>query len=215
MGCFYFLDIMLEMMYICIALALHLQCIYVLHNDIKEMGVMKKGLNALRKPIKWLVALFSILISISACGKSSIEIVEAEPITLKMPEETGASVQVEYAGKEKVIVKKEDTFQVATNFRASAFSDDVEPAVKKSCKRYATLYETLKDGNGSISDDVNDQKALKLLKDVGQPFLTWSTVYNQSSGEITIATKTNHKYNAPHCFTMPKSQIQQLIHLAL
>lgn len=116
---------------------------------------------------------------------------------------TGASVQIEYAGDEKVIVKKEGTFQAATNFRASAFVDAVEPATKKACKRYATLYETLKDCEGSISDDVNDQKALKLLKDVGQPFLTWSSVYNQSSGEITVATKTNHKYNTTHLFVLP------------
>lgn len=110
------------------------------------------------------------------------------------------AIQVEFMMDKVIITPEEDGFLTATNFLASAFENAAEANLVNACKRNSTLYRKLIKTQGVISDADSNNEALRLLKDVGQPFLNWSVIYNQNSGEITIATKTINQYNKTKTF---------------
>ena len=129
--------------------------------------------------------------AISIFEKYNIYFQAEAAIKFIISDASGKSVLIEYVGDEFIIIENSNPWQIATNFRVSAFENEEEPARKRVCKRYTQLFETLEETNGIISDD----EAMKLLKSVAQTFASWSAIYNKSTGEIAVATKTNHKYN--------------------
>lgn len=129
--------------------------------------------------------------AISLLEKYNIYFQAGATIKFIISDASGKSVLIEYLGDEFIVVENSNPWQVATNFRVSAFESEDEIIRKGVCSRYSRMYETLEETKGIISDS----EAMVLLKDVAQTFVSWSAVYNKSTGEISVATKTNYKYN--------------------
>lgn len=91
---------------------------------------------------------------------------------------SGRSILLEYWGGETMVYENEGTWQAATNFLQSAYSEDLSGY----CHRYDAITEVL----GHAEESFSPEAGLQLLSDVSQSNTQWSIVYGLSDGEIRV-----------------------------
>lgn len=109
---------------------------------------------------------------------------------------SGESVIVEFVNGEMKIIKNELPWQVNSNFALSNYPSEEDAYNGNGCLRYKTAYKFLKERDGVLKN----QEPFELLKDVIQDNTLYSTVYNQTSGEIQIAM--HRKFSTIYQFNM-------------
>lgn len=92
---------------------------------------------------------------------------------------SGDSVVVEFLDNKIIVVQKNEKWQVASNFILSK-TEKLRPGLD----RFERANEYLEATRGEFTNN----EALNLLKTVSQPHTVWSTVYNLTTGEITVST---------------------------
>jgi hypothetical protein len=90
----------------------------------------------------------------------------------------GNSVIAEYVDGDFLITPRTEQFQIVTNF---IVAHPIQPGGGHD--RYNKLYDTLNSVRGRLSEGA----AMALLKAASQPSTAWSVIYNQASGEISVA----------------------------
>lgn len=109
------------------------------------------------------------------------------PLHYLIADAGGDSAVIEYVAGELRVLRREQPWQVATNF---VLSVEQPQGAASSCPRYNTAYQTLKDYQGALTSP----QALKLLNSTSQSgdFPTiWSVVYNLTRGEIRVVMDRN------------------------
>lgn len=89
---------------------------------------------------------------------------------------SGGSAIVEFVGRDVIVVRPEDDYQVMTN---SYHSQDAH----LSCWRYQTADRMIKENHGFIDDDV----AKEILRAVRQGNTQWSVIYKSDVNDVLIA----------------------------
>jgi hypothetical protein len=119
---------------------------------------------------------------------------DGPPLHYLLADAAGSSAIVEFNHGEMVILRNQDSWQVATNFVVSGHSTD---SARKQCRRYTQVDAALQRAGGLLSRG----EAMTLLQDVSQPITMWSVVYGLTSGEVTVAM--GRDYGRVHQFHLP------------
>jgi hypothetical protein len=109
------------------------------------------------------------------------------PLHYLVADSAGNSAVIEFVDGERLVLRNEGPWQVATNFVISGTS----PAEARSlCRRYRRASEVLEQAKGHLPPD----QAMSLLQDVSQEMTMWSVVYDVTSGEIAVAMGRDYEH---------------------
>jgi hypothetical protein len=111
------------------------------------------------------------------------------PVHYLIADAGGSSAVLEFVDGEMHVLRKQEPWQVATNF---VISEAVPEGAGSECWRYNTAYNVLQASSGSLSEE----QAMSLLKTVSQSNTIWSMVYNMATGDVQVAV--DRKYGQVH-----------------
>ncbi len=104
------------------------------------------------------------------------------PIHYLIADPSGKAVLVEFYQGDMVQIPNQDPWHLATNhLRCIAEGDG-------GCWRYSTISNRLSTVNGQL----DPQSAMQLLSEVKQSTTQWSSVYNMTSGDISVVIGTHY-----------------------
>jgi len=112
------------------------------------------------------------------------------PLHYLLADSTGRSALVEFFQGERVVISKEQPWQMATNFLCAPEGE----CSRGKCRRYDTINERLEGTQGRLTT----LEAMDLLSDVSQEGTQWSIIYGINTGEISVAL--GREYEIVHEF---------------
>jgi len=115
------------------------------------------------------------------------------PLHYILTDRSGGSAVIEFVDQKISILPSTQSWQVATNFNITGYSQD---SAQVYCGRYERVWETLENQSAPFSQ----LNALSLLKDVSQSNTIWSVVYNTSTLEFLVVM--GKKYDQVHEFNL-------------
>jgi choloylglycine hydrolase len=132
--------------------------------------------------------------AIALLGAYNIDWEGGPPLHYLIADAAGHSAVIEFLEGEMQVLPSEEPWQVATNFLLTGLSP--ERAVR-SCRRFATAYETLERAEGSLPP----AEAMDLLEGVSQDITMWSVVYGMTGGDIRVSV--GRDFEDIHQFRLP------------
>ena len=122
----------------------------------------------------------------------------SSPVHYLLADASGNSGVVEFLAGVPVVVRTNQSWQVATNF---LISEEKPDGANSSCFRYNHLARTLNDTGGKL----NMREGMELLQDVsqrGETATRWSIIYDLSNKSVSLAMGRN--YNTVFSFSIQK-----------
>ena len=118
------------------------------------------------------------------------------PVHFHIADAAGDSAIVEYLDGGINIVRRDEPWQVSTNY---LFSEEIQP----DCWRYNKASEVLGAAEGTLTRD----EPMRLLEKVKQGSTVWSIVYDLSEGHIRVAM--GRDYDQVHTFQLEMNDPEQ------
>jgi hypothetical protein len=94
-------------------------------------------------------------------------------------DQSGSSAVVEFINNEMIVLRKDESWQVSTNFIICLTDLD---GADSDCWRYNLAYSTLEQNQGQITSS----ETMDILESVSQSNTRWSVVYNTTSRNIDV-----------------------------
>ncbi len=98
---------------------------------------------------------------------------------------SGKSVIVEFINQEMRVIEPNQPWQVNTNFALCHFEDEEDAF--GACPRFKNAFNYLKKKNGILESN----ESFEILKKTSQSITLYSAVYNNTNGDIKLATRKN------------------------
>lgn len=124
--------------------------------------------------------------AIALLGDYHIDFAEGPPLHYLIADAQGNSAVIEFIDAKMNVLRKEESWQVATNFLISGNSPE---EAKGHCPRYERAYDALQKTDGALAP----ADAMAILEDVSQPNTMWSVAYHLTSGEIAVSMGRTYK----------------------
>jgi len=118
------------------------------------------------------------------------------PVHFHIADAAGDSAIVEYLDGGINIVRRDEPWQVSTNY---LFSEEIQP----DCWRYNKASEVLDASQGTLAPD----EPMRLLEQVKQGSTVWSIVYDLDTGRIRLAM--GRDYDQVHTFQLEMNDPEQ------
>lgn len=101
-----------------------------------------------------------------------------------LADSSGDSAIVEFLDGKIEVVRSDDTWQVASNFIAAKYE-----AVRTGQDRFDKANDYLKKMQGNISE----KEAMNILEIVSQSGTVWSSLYNMTTGKVSISNERDYE----------------------